>query len=68
MADIASSVLARLKNTKTPFGIDFGVGDVIVPNQEKRKIPTQLADFEPPVINTYKEMESICKENKYQNL
>lgn len=52
-AGIGASMIAKIKNTKTPFGIDFGVGDVIVPNQEKRKIPTQLADFEPPVINTY---------------
>lgn len=35
------------------FGIDFGVGDVIVPKQEKRKIPTQLDDFVAPTVNTY---------------
>ena len=40
-------------NTKIPFGIDFGVGDVIVPKQEIRAIPTQLADFTAPTINTY---------------
>ena len=34
-------------------GNDFGVGDVIVPKQEKRKIPTQLDDFIAPTINTY---------------
>lgn len=45
--------MARIKNTKTPFSIDFGVGDVIVPKQEKRKIPTQLDDFNAPVVNTY---------------
>lgn len=63
MGDVASSVLARLKNkakesgriknTRTSFSIDFGVGDVIVPKQEKRRIPTQLDDFTAPVINTY---------------
>ena len=52
-AGIGASMIARIKNTKTPFGIDFGVGDVIVPKQEKRKIPTQLADFEAPTVNTY---------------
>lgn len=31
----------------------IGVGDVIVPKQEKRRIPTQLDDFEAPIINTY---------------
>lgn len=52
-AGIGASMVARIKNTRTPFGIDFGVGDVIVPGQEKRKIPTQLDDFVAPTINTY---------------
>lgn len=46
-------MVASIKNTRTPFSIDFGVGDVIVPKQEKRKIPTQLDDFPAPIINTY---------------
>lgn len=50
---ISASLVARIKNTRTPFAIDFGVGDVIVPQQEKRRIPTQLSDFAAPVINTY---------------
>ena len=52
-AGIGVSIVARIKNTRTPFGIDFGVGDVIVPKQEKRKIPTQLDDFVAPTVNTY---------------
>ena len=52
-AGIGVSLVARIKNTKTPFSIDFGVGDVIVPKQEKRKIPTQLDDFIAPTVNTY---------------
>ena len=52
-AGISISLVAHIKNTRTPFSIDFGVGDVIVPHQEKRKIPTQLPDFESPIINTY---------------
>ena len=52
-AGIGASLVARIKNTKTPFSIDFGVGDVIVPKQEKRKIPTQLSDFDAPTVNTY---------------
>ncbi len=52
-AGIGASVVARIKNTKTPFGIDFGVGDVIVPKQKKRQIPTQLDDFPAPTVNTY---------------
>ena len=52
-AGVGASVVARIKNTKTPFSIDFGVGDVIVPKQEKRKIPTQLSNFDAPTVNTY---------------
>lgn len=52
-AGIGASLVARIKNLRIPFSIDFGVGDVIVPNKEKRKIPTQLDDFTVPVINTY---------------
>lgn len=52
-AGIGASLVARIKNTKTPFCIDFGVGDVIVPRQEKRRIPTQLDDFPAPLVNTY---------------
>ncbi len=52
-AGIGASLVARIKNTRTPFSIDFGVGDVIVPKQEKRRIPTQLDDFTAPTVNTY---------------
>ena len=52
-AGIGVSLVARIKNMKTPFSIDFSVGDVIVPKQEKRKIPTQLDDFAAPTVNTY---------------
>ena len=52
-AGIGAALIARIKNTKTPFSIDFGVGDVIVPNQEKYRIPTQLDDFAAPTVNTY---------------
>lgn len=52
-AGITASLMAKIKNTKTLINIDFGVGDVIIPRQEKRAIPTQLAEFEKPVVNTY---------------
>ena len=60
-AGIGASMIARIKNTRTPFSIDFGVGDVIVPQQEKRTIPTQLPDFEAPTVNTYS-LESTVAE------
>lgn len=52
-AGIGASIVARIKNTRTPFSIDFGVGDVIVPKQGKQKIPTQLDNFTAPTVNTY---------------
>ncbi|MCD8054574.1 MAG: nucleotidyl transferase AbiEii/AbiGii toxin family protein [Lachnospiraceae bacterium] len=52
-AGIGASLVAHIKNTRIPFSVDFGVGDVIVPKSEKRKIPTQLADFPAPIVNTY---------------
>lgn len=52
-AGISALIIARIKNTKTPFKIDFGVGDIIIPGQEKRMLSTQLDDFSAPVVNTY---------------
>lgn len=53
--------MAKIKNTRTPFGIDFGVGDVIIPRQEKMTLPVQLEGFELPVVNTYS-LESTISE------
>lgn len=58
---IGADLIARIKNTRTPFSIDFGVGDVIVPGQEKRTIPTQLSDFDAPIVNTYS-IETVVAE------
>ena len=52
-AGISALIIAHIKNTRTPFKIDFGVGDIIIPGQEKRMLPTQLDDFSAPVVNTY---------------
>ena len=52
-AGIGASLVARIKNIRTPLNIDISAGDMIVPKQEKRKIPTQLEDFTAPMINTY---------------
>ena len=41
-AGMSASMVAHIKNTRTPFGIDFGVGDIIVPKQEKEKSPLSL--------------------------
>lgn len=58
---IGASLVARIKNTRTVISIDFGVGDIIVPSKEKRKLPTQLSGFESPEINTYS-LESTVAE------
>lgn len=50
---IHADIVARIKNTRTPFGIDFGIGDIIVPGAKKRELPTQLNDFPAPTVNTY---------------
>ena len=60
-AGIGASLVARIKNAKTPFNIDVGVGDVIVPKQEKHKIPTQLSDFDAPTVNTYSVETTIAE-------
>ena len=50
---IHADIVAQIKNTRTPFGIDFGIGDIIVPGAKKRKLPTQLDDFPAPTVYTY---------------
>lgn len=50
---IGISLLARIKNTRTPINIDFGIGDIIVPLPQKLRMPTQLSDFESPIVNAY---------------
>ncbi len=52
-AGISATLITYIKNTRTTFSIDFGVGDVIIPKGEKREIPTQLNGFTKPIINTY---------------
>lgn len=50
---LSVAMVARIKNTRTPFSIDFGIGDVIVPHREKRPLPTQLPGFVSPDVSTY---------------
>lgn len=58
---VSASVVARIKNTRTVFTIDFGVGDIIVPNQEERRVPTQVSGFSAPLINTYSVESTIAE-------
>ena len=54
-------LIAFIKNTRTPFHVDMGVGDVIIPKAEVRTIPTQLDDFAAPKVMTYS-LESTVAE------
>lgn len=58
---ISTQIVAQIKNVRVPFNIDIGVGDVVVPMPEQRKINTQLPDFESPIIKTYS-LESTIAE------
>ena len=53
--------MGKIKNTRTPFNVDLGVGDIIVPKSEKRVIPVQLDEFTKPEISTYS-LESTIAE------
>ena len=48
-------------NTRTPFSIDFGVGDVIVPSPVERTLPAILPGFENAKVLTYS-LESTVAE------
>lgn len=55
------NLIGHIGRTKTPFSIDFGVGDVIVPNAVERTLPVLLDGFEKPVVLTYS-LESTVAE------
>jgi predicted nucleotidyltransferase component of viral defense system len=54
-------LVAQIKNTRTPFHIDLGIGDIIIPKPEPRELSTQLDEFEKPVVLTYS-LESTIAE------
>ncbi len=58
---VRAKLIGRIKNTRSPFHVDLGVGDVIVPKSEIRQMPTQLAGFKEPEIQTYS-LESTIAE------
>ena len=58
---ISFQLTGQIKNTRTPFNVDMGVGDIIVPQPQKRTIPTQLEDFAAPSVMTYS-LESTVAE------
>lgn len=58
---LSVALMCMIQNTRTPFNIDFGIGDIVIPKPEKKKIPTQLDGFAQPEISTYS-LESAIAE------
>ena len=58
---ISTQITGYIKNVRVPFNVDIGVGDVIVPNAQRRNIQTQLEGYEKPEILTYS-LESTIAE------
>jgi predicted nucleotidyltransferase component of viral defense system len=58
---IRANLMGTIGRTKTPFSIDFGIGDVIVPSAITRTLPVLLNDFEQPEVLTYS-LESTIAE------
>ena len=58
---IRVNLVGLMGQTRTPFSIDFGVGDTIVPAPLIRTLPVLLDGFEKPVIFTYS-LESTISE------
>lgn len=54
-------LVASIANTKTPFYVDIGIGDIVVPDIQKLSVPTQLENFNPPLVSTYS-LESTIAE------
>lgn len=61
---VSFQLIGHIKDTKTPFTVDLGIDDVVVPGTIKRSIPVQLESFTEPVISTYS-LESTIAE-KYE--
>lgn len=58
---IRVNLIGFIGKTRTPFSIDFGVGDAIVPSELTRTLPVLLDGFEKPTILTYS-LESTISE------
>ncbi|PKM84345.1 MAG: nucleotidyltransferase [Firmicutes bacterium HGW-Firmicutes-11] len=63
-----TQIMGRIKNVRVPFDVDIGIGDVIVPEAQKRTITTQLEGFEAPEIYTYKNRGTSYKNNGFDRI
>lgn len=55
------NLIGIIGRTRTPFSIDFGIGDIVVPSPVERTLPVLLTGFEQPNIFTYS-LESTVAE------
>jgi hypothetical protein len=58
---VRASLIGIIGRTRTPFSIDFGVGDIVIPSPVERTLLVLLPDFEEPRILTYS-LESTVAE------
>lgn len=50
---IRVNMIGYIENTRTPFSVDIGVGDVVIPPPSRMSLPVLLDDFERPNVLTY---------------
>lgn len=55
------NLVGMIGKTRTPFSIDIGIGDIIIPSAVERTLPVLLEDFNHPTIMTYS-LESTVSE------
>lgn len=58
---ISTQIIGKIKNVRVLFNVDIGIGDIIIPKAEKRKINTQLPNFEVSEISTYSIESTIAE-------
>lgn len=58
---IRVNLIGYMGKTRTPFSIDFGIGDTIVPSPRAITLPVLLDGFERPCVLTYS-LESMISE------
>ena len=58
---VSIQITGYIKNVRVPFNIDIGVGDVVIPETQIRRIRTQLNGFAEPEVLTYS-LESTVAE------
>jgi hypothetical protein len=58
---IRVNLIGIIGKTKTPFSIDFGIGDIVIPSPVERTLPVLLSEFQKPRIFTYS-LESTVAE------